>query len=162
MRDGDSDASFDSFFLSIGCPQRVKASAKTYAHTSEMVRRAPRAAEEHLHEHWEQSMKIIIHSHDYIWRTCAHCAVKRRKMQKCGGCRLTHYCSTRCQHRAWAEHKWICTPDGPLPKRNNYIRLNMSGQHHCPSAASSTEEDRTKSPSSANVRALADASADRY
>ena len=135
----DSDASFDSIYLSIACPQRFKAPANNIATKCEIIRRIPRAAEEQtwvtkaLYEHWEQSMKMIIHSHDYIWRACARCAVKREKMKKCSGCRLVHYCSTRCQHRAWAEHKLTCTPDGPLPKRHNYIRLPMSGQPHFPS-----------------------------
>ena len=36
-------------------------------------------------------------------------------IHRCGGCKKTFFCSTRCQKKCWKEHKAVCTstkPDG--------------------------------------------------
>ena len=62
------------------------------------------------------------------WRTCENCVKRTWKMQKCGSCKLAHYCSKACQLLHWRSgHKYHCCPDQPLPKGRMYISI-----HHQP------------------------------
>ena len=45
-------------------------------------------------------------------RTCAVCSKVDFRMQKCGRCKSTHYCSSSCQSKDWPVHKLSCRPDG--------------------------------------------------
>ena len=59
------------------------------------------------------------------WRTCETCDEQTWKMQKCGGCRLAHYCSKACQLQNWRSgHKYHCSPEQPLPKGRMYISIH--------------------------------------
>ena len=56
------------------------------------------------------------------WRTCSTCGVRKKRMSKCGGCRLHHYCSEACQRLDWPRHKRTCSPDGAfLPGPNSVL-----------------------------------------
>ena len=59
-------------------------------------------------------------THD-VWRTCELCGTKSRRMKKCSGCRLAHYCDAACQKSHWSLHKGCCCPDVALPLGRRYI-----------------------------------------
>ena len=59
-------------------------------------------------------------THD-VWRTCELCGTKSRRMKKCSGCRLAHYCDAACQKSHWSLHKGCCCPDMALPLGRRYI-----------------------------------------
>ncbi len=48
--------------------------------------------------------------------TCAHCeAVEMAtKFQICGRCKITFYCSRKCQKTHWKEHKKVCNSHMPI------------------------------------------------
>ena len=56
-----------------------------------------------------------------VWRTCECCGKRDRRMKKCSGCRLVHYCDIACQRSQWKAHKECCSADAALPIGRHYI-----------------------------------------
>ena len=72
-------------------------------------------------EHHERTQDRLRNTTDDVWRTCECCGTQKKTMQKCGGCRLAHYCCLSCQRKHWKDHKGCCSPDAALPRGRRYI-----------------------------------------
>ena len=53
---------------------------------------------------WKESLFV----YNLKDRFCACCGKVKKKMNKCGGCKTTHYCSTDCQKKDYKNHKNFC------------------------------------------------------
>lgn len=52
---------------------------------------------------------------DKLASACSHCfktksqlGLTAAKLQRCSACKITHYCSKKCQQANWATHKSFC------------------------------------------------------
>ncbi len=50
-------------------------------------------------------------------RICTICGVYEKKLMKCSRCQLVYYCSEKCQHEDWKNHKRICFVDKEMMRK---------------------------------------------
>lgn len=57
-----------------------------------------------------------------------HCGNTDDKMQSCGNCGISYYCSLKCQKLGWTSHKNFCKGDRKENKDDyRYINDRLSG-----------------------------------
>ena len=56
----------------------------------------------------EQSMPRQLSTRIVDKGVCWYCNSSEAKTSVCSGCKIARYCTKRCQHEAWAEHKLVC------------------------------------------------------
>ena len=63
----------------------------------------------HMQSMMEQSLPPQLSSRIVDKGVCWHCNVSEAKTSVCFGCKTARYCTMICQHKAWTEHKLVCT-----------------------------------------------------
>jgi hypothetical protein len=61
---------------------------------------------------------------------CANCGRTSEKLKKCGACKLSEYCSKRCQRKHWKQHKKKCatqlkSDDGKREKPKRHLQSSQ-------------------------------------
>jgi hypothetical protein len=67
-----------------------------------------------------ENARVLIVATRLTNAVCNECVKRPEGLRACSGCKITFYCSGRCQKLNWREHrKWCCNPEaavdtGPL------------------------------------------------
>jgi len=88
-----------------------------------------------------------------VCATCQNTAAEGSDaMKRCARCRVTYYCSTKCQRQDRGNHKKLCSHDEPLPSAHSRAYphdTEAAGSHAQPDAEAAGEDTQAGNSASA-------------